>query len=137
MNLREEIEKVAYELYEKGGRIGRDLENWLEAEKIVMARHRKELSGAAKQMEHAAGSAAQKVTEVLKETVTVLKNSGEKGLKKDQTNGGGKVLKLFRIASQPLPGCLIRRFFESDKKTKQGGDTVALSTILHGASPYH
>jgi hypothetical protein len=42
MNLREEIEKVAYELYEKSGRIsGRDVENWIEAEKVVMARAKK------------------------------------------------------------------------------------------------
>lgn len=37
-----EIAKVAYELYEKSGRInGRDLENWLQAEKIVLARRAK------------------------------------------------------------------------------------------------
>lgn len=47
MDLHEEIRKVAYELYEKNGRRGgRELENWLEAEKIVMARHaHKEKSG--------------------------------------------------------------------------------------------
>ncbi len=40
MNLHEEISKVAYELYEKGGRLGgRDLDNWLEAEKIVRTRY--------------------------------------------------------------------------------------------------
>lgn len=39
MGLHEEIEKVAYELYEKSGRAdGRDVENWLEAERIVKAR---------------------------------------------------------------------------------------------------
>jgi hypothetical protein len=39
MNLFDEIAKVAYELYEKSGFIdGRDLDNWLEAERIVMAR---------------------------------------------------------------------------------------------------
>jgi hypothetical protein len=39
MNLHEEISKVAYELYEKSGRIeGRDLDNWLEAERIVLQR---------------------------------------------------------------------------------------------------
>ncbi|MGE5239111.1 MAG: DUF2934 domain-containing protein [Chloroflexota bacterium] len=39
MNLNEEISRVAYELYEKSGRIpGRDEFNWLEAEKIVRAR---------------------------------------------------------------------------------------------------
>jgi hypothetical protein len=41
MSLHDEIAKVAHELYEKSGRMpGRDLENWLEAEKIVMARHK-------------------------------------------------------------------------------------------------
>ncbi len=40
MNLQEEIAMVARELYEKSGRIeGRDRENWLEAERIVLARH--------------------------------------------------------------------------------------------------
>ncbi len=40
MNLHEEITKVARELYEKSGHVeGRDRENWLEAEKIVLARH--------------------------------------------------------------------------------------------------
>ncbi len=39
-NLHNEIAEVARELYEKSGRIeGRDLENWLEAEKIVMQRY--------------------------------------------------------------------------------------------------
>jgi hypothetical protein len=40
MGFEAEIEKLARELYEKSGRIeGRDLENWLEAEKIIMERH--------------------------------------------------------------------------------------------------
>lgn len=39
MDLYEEIARVAYELYEKTGYVdGRDLDNWLEAERIVMAR---------------------------------------------------------------------------------------------------
>lgn len=39
MDLHEEIAKFAYELYEKGGRLeGRDLENWCEAERTVLAR---------------------------------------------------------------------------------------------------
>jgi hypothetical protein len=43
MDLHEEISKVAYELYEKSGRVkGRDLENWVEAEKIVTARYKKQ-----------------------------------------------------------------------------------------------
>jgi hypothetical protein len=41
MELHDEIAKVARELYEKSGRIkGRDLNNWLEAEKLVMARQK-------------------------------------------------------------------------------------------------
>ena len=43
MDLYDEIAKVAYELYERSGRIeGRELDNWLEAERIVMARLAKE-----------------------------------------------------------------------------------------------
>jgi hypothetical protein len=39
MDLQADINKAAYELYEKGGRIdGHDLDNWLEAERIVMTR---------------------------------------------------------------------------------------------------
>ena len=34
----EEIERVAYEIYEKRGIPGREVENWLEAEKIVLER---------------------------------------------------------------------------------------------------
>ncbi|NWF76968.1 MAG: DUF2934 domain-containing protein [Nitrospirae bacterium] len=40
MDINNEITKMAYELYEKSGRIeGRDLDNWLEAEKKVLERH--------------------------------------------------------------------------------------------------
>ncbi len=43
MDLFDEIAKVAYELYEQSGRIeGRELDNWLMAERIVMARLAKE-----------------------------------------------------------------------------------------------
>jgi len=42
-NLHAEITKVALELYEKTGRVeGRDLDNWLEAEKIVISRHKEQ-----------------------------------------------------------------------------------------------
>lgn len=38
MDLDEEIRKMAHELYEKSGKVpGRDLDNWLEAEKIIKA----------------------------------------------------------------------------------------------------
>ena len=40
-NKYDEIAKVAHDLYEKSGRIqGRDEQNWLEAEKIVLAMHK-------------------------------------------------------------------------------------------------
>ena len=40
MKREDEIRNVAYELYERSGMIpGREVENWLKAEKIVMARH--------------------------------------------------------------------------------------------------
>ena len=39
MDLHDEIARTAHELYEKSGWIpGRDLENWIEAEKIVKSR---------------------------------------------------------------------------------------------------
>ena len=39
MDLKDEIEKVAYELFERDGREhGKDREHWLEAEEIVKAR---------------------------------------------------------------------------------------------------
>jgi DUF2934 family protein len=42
-NIHEEIEKVAYELFENSGRMyGCELENWLAAEEIVMERHARE-----------------------------------------------------------------------------------------------
>ena len=43
--IHDEIARVAYELYEKKGRAyGHDLENWLEAEKIVMEKHERHAS---------------------------------------------------------------------------------------------
>jgi len=48
-NLHDEIAKVAYTLFENSGRLyGYDLENWLEAEKIVMEMHAKEMASEAK-----------------------------------------------------------------------------------------
>src|SRR4030067_2787103 len=41
MNIQNEIEKAAYNLWENSGRIqGREVENWVEAERIVMASYR-------------------------------------------------------------------------------------------------
>ena len=41
-SIHDEIAKVAYELYEKEGRVhGNDLKAWFEAENIVMGKHEK------------------------------------------------------------------------------------------------
>jgi len=43
-NIHDEIAKVAYELFEKSGKMyGYELENWLAAEKIVMERQASEI----------------------------------------------------------------------------------------------
>jgi hypothetical protein len=43
MDIHEKIVKKAYELWEQSGRIpGHDLENWLEAERIVKAKGKEE-----------------------------------------------------------------------------------------------
>ena len=41
--MQEAISRRAFELFEKGGRVfGRDLDNWLEAERIVMERYKEQ-----------------------------------------------------------------------------------------------
>ncbi|MFO0753771.1 MAG: DUF2934 domain-containing protein [Thermodesulfovibrionales bacterium] len=65
MNVHEKISQVARELYEKSGRIeGHDLENWLEAERIVTGGDGKEKSGResgnGKEKKPAAGRGARK-----------------------------------------------------------------------------
>ena len=48
-NLHDEIAMVAYTLFENSGRLhGYDLDNWLEAEKMVMAEHAEAAAGKAK-----------------------------------------------------------------------------------------
>jgi hypothetical protein len=48
-NIYDEIVMVAYDLYERRGRVhGYDLEDWLEAERIVLERHTKEIFQEAK-----------------------------------------------------------------------------------------
>jgi hypothetical protein len=50
-DLKEEIAKVAYEIYEQMGISGREVENWLEAERIVLERlSAREPSKAAKKL---------------------------------------------------------------------------------------
>jgi hypothetical protein len=46
MKLYEDIEKIAYEFWEQSGRVhGRDLDHWLEAERIVKKRYELETRG--------------------------------------------------------------------------------------------
>ena len=48
--IHDEITRVAYELYEKRGRAhGHDLEDWLEAEKIVTEKHERHARETAQQ----------------------------------------------------------------------------------------
>jgi hypothetical protein len=64
MKLQEEIAKVAYELYEKSGRIpGRERQNWLEAERIVLTRH------ASQEIEEPEGEESMVTDEVIIEEV--------------------------------------------------------------------
>lgn len=52
MKLQEEIERIAYELWEQTRRVhGRDLEHWLEAERIVKERYELETRGKKKPQE--------------------------------------------------------------------------------------
>jgi hypothetical protein len=43
VTLHQEIVNVAHDLFERSGRVeGHDLDNWLEAERIVMTRHKQQ-----------------------------------------------------------------------------------------------
>jgi hypothetical protein len=54
MDKRQEIEKVAYELYEKGGCIsGHEMDHWFEAERIVRSRNTAAASFKAKKVSSA------------------------------------------------------------------------------------
>ena len=64
MNLHEEIAKMAYELYEKSGCIaGREHENWVNAEKIVLMMH------ASQDIEEPEGEEPMILEEVIREEV--------------------------------------------------------------------
>ena len=73
MNLQEEIAKVAHELFERDGRRdGLDFDHWLEAEKIVKARHSKKgkaVTEPAKPAEKASPKTVAKKSAPVKETV--------------------------------------------------------------------
>ena len=77
-NIGQEIEKAAYELWEKGGCLpGREIEHWIEAERIVTLRY----AGKSTQKEKSQKSASfEKIPVELKKAVprTIKKETAEK-----------------------------------------------------------
>jgi len=93
MDLHEEIKKVAYELYEKSGRRGgREIENWLAAEKIVMARNAQKKTGI-KAGAPATGRIAQKTAVKAKPQKTKTKDAGPKGIEAGKAGAKKTALK--------------------------------------------
>lgn len=82
MDLREEIEKVAYGLYEKTGQAGRDLENWLEAEKIVLAKYARKEAVTVQKAKTVVTDAASKAKKPVKEKVAGVKTAAKKTIAK-------------------------------------------------------
>lgn len=83
MELKEEIAKVAYELFEKGGGIhGRDLDHWLEAEKIVAARRGEKPSAPEKGSEVKTEIMVHEIKEAVRETVSGLSAIAKKAFEK-------------------------------------------------------
>lgn len=61
MDLHEKIAKLAYELYEKAGRVeGRDLDNWLEAERVIKSLQTATTKGTSEAVELAQKSSARR-----------------------------------------------------------------------------
>ena len=78
MELHDEIAKTAHELYEKSGWIpGRDLENWIEAEKIVKRRLNGR-PGHKKQSEESVEEPVKKLTPVEAKKAVEPKKAAEK-----------------------------------------------------------
>jgi hypothetical protein len=70
MDLNDEIAKVAYELFERGGKEhGKDQAHWLEAERIVKARH----EGQTKKIREEKSRAAQQKTSIVRKTAGAKK----------------------------------------------------------------
>ena len=86
MDSHDEIAKVAFELYEKSGRVdGKNLENWLEAEKIVKAKYAgTDLASVVKKVEEAAEEAAQMIKEVVKDSIQSLSVLTKKVIEKNK-----------------------------------------------------
>lgn len=88
MNFHDEIAKMAYELYEKSGRIdGRDRENWVEAERMVKARHAgDDLTKKLKQIVGKAEDLIYTAKEVVKVTLQELSTLTKKVFNKGKFN---------------------------------------------------
>ena len=77
-----DIAKVAYELYEKRGKThGYNFNDWIEAEKIVMERHVKEIENKAEKISTAKGKKTTK-----KATKKVVKKATKKITKKKKSD---------------------------------------------------
>jgi hypothetical protein len=75
-NLYDEIVRVAHDLYEKRGRVhGYHLEDWLEAERIVLKRHAKEIEQEANTIGSTKGKKASGKTEA--KTLKTSKKTSE------------------------------------------------------------
>lgn len=94
-NIGEEIAKVAYELWEKGGCLpGRDIENWLEAERVVMARNSEKITPKEK---------AKKAAPYEKIQVE-LKKAAPREMKKEASEKKAPLRKTTKKATSPKEG---------------------------------
>lgn len=90
MNVQEEIRKLAYDFYEKSGRLGgRELENWLKAEQIVMAKLavRRKIEPAALKTEKPKKTAANAATGTKPKRTQKKKTEAKPVEKKKKTKG--------------------------------------------------
>lgn len=74
--IEEEIRQVAYEIYIKSGCIpGRDLDNWLEAERIVMLKYGLIREKKEPQPKEVKGEKPKRRTKTIKKKTTTIKKS--------------------------------------------------------------
>lgn len=89
--LRDEIAKVAYELYEKRGRShGCHFDDWLEAERIVLARHVREVESVAETVKttrkrKSSGEVKPKTRKTIQKTGEKTTQAKKKGTVKKKT----------------------------------------------------
>ncbi len=89
METRNEIEKLAYEIFEMSGRIpGREMDHWFEAERIVHSRN----SAAIKNLEPAAQKGAAQKSPVRKGTVKTEGKTSKTGTASTRTSAPPKAV---------------------------------------------